>query len=124
MGGWEEGREVERERSHGGSESGSMGDSKERRQLSQPHTYIHKYTHTKKHKHTHTNTHTDIYTCKHMNTHTCMDTHSAHTSMNAHMYGCTFTYTHMHTITCTRAHTHKRIYTDASKHIYNIYVYL
>ena len=35
------GREGRRE---GGSESGSMGDSKKRRQLSQPYTYIHVHT--------------------------------------------------------------------------------
>ena len=79
VGGWEEGREVGRERSNGGSESGSMRDSKERRQLSQPHTYIHKYTHTKKHKHTHTHTHTYIYTCQRMHTHMNAWTHTVHT---------------------------------------------
>ena len=34
-------------------EQGREGESKERSQLSQPYTYIHKYTQIIKHKHTH-----------------------------------------------------------------------
>ena len=49
----EVGRDGGREKSQVGSESGSMGDSKEKRQLSQPYMYTYISIHTQKDTYTH-----------------------------------------------------------------------
>ena len=114
----EGGREVGTERRHGGRESGSVGDSNERKQLSQSYTYIHKYTQTIQHKHTHI--HRQIYTHASTCIHICIHGHTQYTHKHEHTHSCMHTHIHtyphkcMYTITCIRAHTHIYIHMHAN----------
>ena len=65
-GGREREREERKEICKDGSEAASMGDSTERRKLSEPYTYIHKQN---------THTHISVQTIRCKQTHTYVHTH-------------------------------------------------